>query len=47
MVECLYNDEVACGDEDVMACLDKGVLECFYNDDKDDFDVDYIHAQPL
>ena len=36
-----------CGDEDVVVCLDEGVLECLGNYDKDAFDVDFLHAHPL
>ena len=26
VAECLYKDELSCGDEDVVTCLDEGVL---------------------
>ena len=47
MAECLDKYEVACCDEYVVTCLDEGVLECLDNNNKDDFDVDFLHAPPL
>ena len=47
VLECLDKYEVACGDEDVVTCLDEGVLAYLDNNDKDNFDVDFIHAHPL
>ena len=38
---------VACFDEDVVAYLNEGVAECVYKNNKDDFDVDFLLAQPL
>ena len=38
---------MACGDEDVVACFDEGVLELLDKNDRGDFDVDFIHAHPL
>ena len=39
--------EVACCDEDVLTCLDEGVLACLDNNNKDYFDVDFLHTHPL
>ena len=47
VVEWLYKDEVACGDEDVVACLYWGVLACLDKNYKDDFDVGFLHTNPL
>ena len=47
MVEFLDKDEVKCCEEDVVACLDEGVLECLDSNNRDDFDVDFLHANPL
>ena len=47
LVEYLDKYEVACVDEDVVACLDEGVLACLDNNNKDDFDVDFLHAHIL
>ena len=47
MVEFLDKDEVACCDEDVVELLYEGVLECLDKNNKDDFDVDFLHAHPL
>ena len=47
VVECLDKYEVACGSEDVVAWLDEGVLACLDKNDKDVFDVDFLHAHPL
>ena len=38
---------MACGDDDVVECLDEGVLSCLDNNDRDYFDVDFLHAHPL
>ena len=46
-VEYLDKDEVVCCDSDVVAWLDKAVSECLDNNNKDSFDVDFIHAHPL
>ena len=40
-------DELVCGDEDVVAFLDGGIFSCLDKNDKDDFDVYFIHANPL
>ena len=37
---------MACCDEDVVACFDEVVLACLDNN-RDDFDGCFIHAQPL
>ena len=47
VVEYLNKDEVACGYGDVVACLDEGVLAYLDNNDKNVFDVDFLHAYPL
>ena len=47
VVEFLDKYEVACGDEDVVTCLYKGVLACLENNYKNDFDVDFLNAHPL
>ena len=47
VVECLDKYEVACADEDVGAYLDEGVLACLDNNNRDDFDVDFLYAHPL
>ena len=47
VVELLDKDEVVCGDKDVVECLDEGVLVYLDKNDKDDFNVDFIHAHPL
>ena len=39
VMEFFYKDEVECGYEGVMVCLD--------NNGKDNFDVDFLHAHPL
>ena len=46
-MELLDKYEVACCDDDVVACFDKGVLKWFDNNNKDDFDGYFIHAHPL
>ena len=46
-MELLGKDEVACCDEDVVALLDEGVVKLLDNNNKDDFDVDFILAHPL
>ena len=38
---------MACDDKNVMACLDEGVLAYLDNNDKNNFDVNFIHAYPL
>ena len=40
-------DEVACCDEDVSACFEEGVPACLDKNNKDDFDVYFIHEHPL
>ena len=47
VVELLLKYEMECCDNVVVACLDESVMACFYKNNKDDFDVDFIHAQPL
>ena len=47
VVELLDKDEVECGDGDVVEWLDEGVLACLDNNNKDDFDVYFLHAPPL
>ena len=47
VVELFYKYEVACCDGDVVAFLDEGVLECLDKNNKDNFDVDFLHANPL
>ena len=47
MMELLDKDEAECCDEDIVACFDEGVLEFLDNNNKDDFDGDFIHANPL
>ena len=47
VVACLEMDKVACYDEDVVAYLYGGVVACLDNNNKDDFDVDFILARPL
>ena len=44
---CLDKDEVKCCDEDMVACLDEGVLAFLDKNNKDDFDVYFIHEHPL
>ena len=46
-MELLGKDEVACCDEDVVALLDEGVVKLLDNNNKDDFDVDFILAHSL
>ena len=38
---------MACGDEDVVELFDEGVLAYLDNNDKDYFDVDFLHSHPL
>ena len=38
---------MVCGDGDVVEYLDEGMLSCLDNNDKDDFDVYFLHAHPL
>ena len=38
---------MACCNDDVVACFDDGVLACFDNNNKDYFDVGFLHAYPL
>ena len=38
---------MACFDEDIVACLNEGVLSCLDKNNKDDFDVYFLHANPL
>ena len=47
VLECLDKDDVAYGEKYVLVCLDEGVLECLDNNDKDHFNVDFLHARPL
>ena len=47
MVEFSDKYEGACCDGDVVKCLDEGALECLDKNNKDDIDVDYLHAKPL
>ena len=47
VVECLDKYEVACSDEDEVACLDEGMLLCLDKNNKDDFNVYFLHAHPL
>ena len=47
VVACLDKGEVECCDEDVVELLDEGVAELLDNNNKDDFDVDFILAHPL
>ena len=47
MVECLDKYEVKCCYEDVVACLDDGVTKFLDNNNKGDFDVDFLLANPL
>ena len=47
LVQFLDKYEMVCCDEDVVACLDEGVLPCLDNNNKDDFDVYFIHEHPL
>ena len=44
-VEFLDKYKMACYDEYVVACLYEGVLEWLDKNNKDDFDVDFIHEQ--
>ena len=36
-----------CGDEDAVELLDEDVLACLDNNDKDNFDVYFLHTHPL
>ena len=47
MMELLDKDEAEFCDEDIVACFDEGVLEFLDNNNKDDFDGDFIQANPL
>ena len=47
VVECLDKYEVVRCDEDVVKCFDESVLACLDNNNKDDFDGDFLHASPL
>ena len=47
VVDWLDKYEVACGDEYVLAWLYESVLAYLDNNDKDDFDVDFLHAHSL
>ena len=47
VVECLEKDEVVFCNNYVVACLDEGVVACLDNNNKDDFDADFLLAQPL
>ena len=47
VVELLEKDEVACCDKDVVACFDDGVLAFLDKNNKDYFDVYFLHAYPL
>ena len=47
VLEFLDKYEVEFGDEYVFTCLDEYVLTCLNNNDKDDFDVYFIHEHPL
>ena len=46
-MECLDTYDVACCDEDVVAWLNEGVVACLDKNNKDDFDVDFLLANPL
>ena len=46
-VELLDKYEVECCDEDVVEWLDEGGLACLYMNNKDDFYVYFLHANPL
>ena len=39
--------EVACGNEDVVAWLDEGVLVWLDDNNKDGFDIYFLHSHPL
>ena len=47
VVECLDKYEVACCDEDFGISFDEGVLACLDNNNKRDFDGDFLHSHPL
>ena len=47
VVKFLDKDEVACCDDDVVAWFDEVVLSCLDNNNKYDFDVDFLRAQPF
>ena len=47
VVERLDKYEVACCDEYFVACLDEGMLAWLDNNNKDDFDEDFLHTPPL
>ena len=41
------NDEVACSNEYAVACLNEGVVKFLDENNKDDFDADFILPYPL
>ena len=47
MLECLDKDEVSCFHEDFVAYSDEGVVKYLDNNNKDDFDVDFLLAHIL
>ena len=47
VVECLDKYEVEYGDKDAVECLYEGVLACLDKNDKNGFEVDFIHLHPL
>ena len=46
VLACLDKDVVAYFDEGVVACLDEGVAKCLDNNNKDDFDDNFLLAHP-
>ena len=47
VLECLDKYEVGWCDEDVVSCLDESVFAFLDNNNKDDFDVCFLHSHPL
>ena len=47
VVELLDKDEVECGYEDVVACLDEGLLAYLDKINKDCFGIYFLRAHPL
>ena len=47
VVTCLDNYMVSCSDYGGLTCLYEVVVEYLDNNNKDNFDVDFLHAHPL